>query len=207
MIERNGKSLLALINGILDLSRIESGQEEVSPTRFSLEELIGEIVEMMNPLVREKGIALINQVGSGLPTITLDAVKVRHILQNLLANAMKFTESGSVSISARLADDEDEVHIAVRDTGMGIAAEHLVHIFDEFRQADEGTARKYGGTGLGLAIAKKFALLLQGDMKVKSTVGQGSIFTLRLPASASPDAEAGGGNGIPRPTEPEGRLP
>ena len=193
VIERNGKNLLALINGILDLSRIESGREEVSPTRFSLEELIGEIVEMMNPLVREKGIALINQVGSGLPPIISDAVKVRHILQNLLANAVKFTESGSVTISAHLEEHEDEVHIAIRDTGIGIAAEHLGHIFEEFRQADEGTARKYGGTGLGLAIAKKFALLLQGDIKVKSTVGQGSVFTLRLPSSASsPDAETEG---------------
>ena len=191
VIERNGKSLLALINGILDLSRIESGREEVSTSRFSLEELVGEIIEMMNPLVEEKGIALINQVGSGLPSITSDAFKVRHILQNLLANAVKFTESGSVSISARLVDDKDEVHIAVRDTGMGIAAEHLEHIFEEFRQADEGTARKYGGTGLGLAIAKKFALLLQGDIEVKSTAGQGSIFTLRLPSTASLDAEAG----------------
>jgi len=193
VIERNGKSLLALINGILDLSRIESGREEVSPTSFSLEELIGEIVQMMNPLVQEKGIVLINQVDSDLPQITSDAVKVRHILQNLLANAVKFTENGSVSISARLVEDKDEVHIAVQDTGMGIAAEHFVHIFEEFRQADEGTARKFGGTGLGLAIAKKFAILLQGDIEVKSTVGQGSVFTLRLPLSASsPDAEAEG---------------
>ena len=145
---------------------------------------------MMSPLVREKGIALVNQVGSGLPPITSDEVKVRHIIQNLLANAVKFTERGSVAVSAHLQEDEGEVHIAVRDTGIGIAAEHLVHIFEEFRQADEGTSRKYGGTGLGLAISKKFARLLRGDIEVKSTVGQGSVFTLRLPSS--PDIKAEG---------------
>ncbi len=180
VIERNGKDLLTLINGILDLSRIESGREEVNLTRFSLEELIEEIVEMMNPLVREKGIVLSNLMDAGLPPVTSDAVKVRHILQNLVANAVKFTESGAVEISVRLSDGE--IHVAVHDTGIGIAADHLPHIFEEFRQADEGTARKYGGTGLGLAIAKKYAILLEGDIEVESSIGRGSVFTLRLPS-------------------------
>ncbi len=186
VIERNGRDLLTLINGILDLSRIESGREEVILSRFSLVELVEELAEMLNPLVREKGIVLSNQVVGRLPLVTSDVEKVRHILQNLLANAVKFTENGSVQVSARLMDNE--VHIAVQDTGIGISADHIPHIFEEFRQADEGTARRYGGTGLGLTIAKKYALLLQGDIEVESTSGQGSVFTLRLPSLVSPCA-------------------
>ena len=189
VIERNGRHLLALINDILDLSRIESGRMEISPARFSLRTLVSEVVEMLAPLAREKGIALRNQVDGDLPQLVTDPDKFRHIVQNLISNAVKFTETGSVEVSARSAGEE--ICLAVRDTGIGIAAEHLPLIFEEFRQADEGTARRYGGTGLGLAIAKKYALLLQGDIKVESTVGQGSVFTLRLPCRISPSAGGG----------------
>jgi signal transduction histidine kinase/CheY-like chemotaxis protein/HAMP domain-containing protein len=195
VIERNGRDLLTLINGILDLSRIESGREEISLTRFSLEDLIGEIAEMMNPLIEEKGIVFNIEVGVGLPHVTSDAGKVRHILQNLIANAVKFTENGSVEVSARQVDNE--VHVTVQDTGIGIAADHISHIFEEFRQADEGTSRKYGGTGLGLTIAKKYALLLHGDIEVESTVGRGSVFTLRLPFSAAFSASVADAASVP----------
>ncbi|MEI8189416.1 MAG: response regulator [candidate division NC10 bacterium] len=179
VIERNGKNLLALINDILDLSRIEAGREEISLSLYSLRELTGEIVEILEPQAQEKGIALLNQISGDLPPITSDLAKCRHILQNLVGNAVKFTEAGTVEISARPAGDE--IHITVRDTGIGIAADQLPYIFEEFRQADDSASRKYGGTGLGLAIARKYALLLRGGITVESTPGQGSTFTLRLP--------------------------
>ncbi|KJS03251.1 MAG: hypothetical protein VR65_03340 [Desulfobulbaceae bacterium BRH_c16a] len=179
VIERNGKNLLMLINDVLDLSRVESGREEMRLTCFAMGALAGEVVEMLAPLAREKGIVLENLVEEDLPVITSDADKVRHILQNLIGNAVKFTDAGSVEISARQVDNR--LAVVVRDTGIGIAAAHLPRIFEEFRQADEGTSRRYGGTGLGLAIANRYAALLHGGITVESTPGQGSTFTLWLP--------------------------
>ncbi len=185
IIERNGKNLLSLINDILDLSRIEAGREEITVNRFAIRELADELVAMIEPLAVEKGIALASTIGQDLPPLTSDFVKCRHILQNLVGNAVKFTGQGRVTISARLAGND--ICIAVADTGIGIDAEHLPHIFDEFRQADGSTSRKYGGTGLGLAIARKYARLLGGGITVESAPGQGSTFTLRLPlVPASP---------------------
>jgi signal transduction histidine kinase/DNA-binding response OmpR family regulator/HAMP domain-containing protein len=194
VIERNGKNLLAMINDILDLSRVEAGKEGVSVSRFALREVAGEVVAMLEAQARDKGIALSCLVGDDLPMLVSDSDKCRHILQNLVGNAVKFTEAGSVEIAARLVGGE--LHVAVRDTGIGIAAGQLPHIFDEFRQADEGTARKYGGTGLGLAIAKRYAELLGGAIEVESAPGQGSTFTFRVPlavgdAEAAPTAIAG----------------
>ncbi len=183
VIERNGRHLLALINDILDLSRIESGRIEISLARFSLRMLVGEVLEMLDPQAQEKGIVLQNQIDETLPPITTDPDKFRHIVQNLIGNAVKFTDTGSVEVLARLVDDE--IHLVVRDTGIGISAEYLPRIFGEFRQADEDTSRRYGGTGLGLAIAKKYTTILQGDITVDSTPGEGSTFTLRLPLSLS----------------------
>ncbi|MCD6285132.1 MAG: response regulator [Anaerolineae bacterium] len=179
VIERNGRHLLDLINDVLDLSRIEAGREELDLSRFSVRELAGEVVAMIDPQAQEQGISLLSHVGDDLPLIHSDLSKCRHILQNIVGNAAKFTEEGSVEISATVVDDE--FHIAVTDTGIGIAPEQIGYIFDEFRQADESTSRKYGGTGLGLAIARKYATLLRGGITVESTPGEGSTFTLRLP--------------------------
>jgi signal transduction histidine kinase/DNA-binding response OmpR family regulator len=179
IIERNGKSLLSLINDILDLSRIEAGREEVSVSHFSVRELVDDLVAMIEPQAVEKKISLVNQVPGNLPSIVSDPDKLRHILQNLIGNAVKFTDQGQVKVTARHANDE--FYIDVIDTGIGIADDQLPHIFDEFRQADGSTSRKYGGTGLGLAIAKKYAQLLGGGITVDSTLGKGSAFTLRLP--------------------------
>jgi signal transduction histidine kinase/CheY-like chemotaxis protein/HAMP domain-containing protein len=179
VIERNGKQLLALINDILDLSRIEAGREEVNSNRFSMRALVEDVVAMLESQAREKEIALLNLVGDDLPQIVSDYAKCRHILQNLVANAVKFTEAGSVEISAGQVGDK--LQVAVRDTGIGIASEQLPHIFEEFRQADDSTSRKYGGTGLGLAIVRKYAALLHGRVRVESTPGTGSTFTLVLP--------------------------
>ncbi len=189
IIERNGKHLLSLINDVLDISRIEAGREELSLACFTVRTLVGEVVAMLEPLAQEKQLALLNEVGNDLPPVTSDFGKCRHILQNLVANAVKFTEAGSVRISAQQVDDA--ICIAISDTGIGIAAEHLSHIFEEFRQADESTSRKYGGTGLGLSIAKKYAGLLQGSITVASTPGTGSTFTFRLPLRSALPAMGG----------------
>ena len=183
VIERNGKNLLDLINNILDLSRIEAGREELCFSSFSVAEWVGDIVAMLDPLARDKNITLTNRVTEDLAPLTSDPVKCRHILQNLVGNALKFTEAGSVEITARQLTDE--LQVTVRDTGIGIAPNSITHIFDEFRQADDSTSRKYGGTGLGLAIAKKYAHLLGGDITVESTPGMGSSFTLHLPQVAA----------------------
>jgi signal transduction histidine kinase/DNA-binding response OmpR family regulator len=189
VIERNGRNLLALINDILDLSRIEAGHAELTIGRFALRDLAVEIVEMLEPQAQEKHIALMQSVPADLPPIASDLAKCRHILQNLVGNAVKFTEQGRVEIAARRVGDE--LHIAVTDTGIGIAADQLPLIFDEFRQADDGTSRRYGGTGLGLSIAKKYALLLEGGISVESTPGEGSTFTLRLPMALEALGDAG----------------
>jgi signal transduction histidine kinase/CheY-like chemotaxis protein len=195
VIERNGKQLLALINDILDLSRIEAGREEIEVSQFDINDLVAEVVSVISPLARQKNIELLQQPAAGLPALSSDSDKCRHILQNLVGNAVKFTEAGRVEILVRQAGEA--IQVVVSDTGIGISEEHLTHIFDEFRQADSSTSRRFGGTGLGLAIAKKYALLLGGDVTVASSLGQGSVFTLGLPLflahNASPRKEAGHG--------------
>ena len=179
VIERNGKNLLSLINDILDISRIESGTEEIDATQFELCPAINDVAEMIQPQAAEKNLYLKNAVGDCDIKIITDGKKLRHILQNLIGNAVKFTEKGGVSISVKEIDDK--FAIVVADTGIGVNAEHLPHIFDEFRQSDTGVSRRFGGTGLGLAIAKKYANLLSGTITVKSVPGEGSEFTLTLP--------------------------
>jgi signal transduction histidine kinase/DNA-binding response OmpR family regulator/HAMP domain-containing protein len=181
VIERNGRRLLELINDILDLSRIEAGREEISLSRFSVRELVAEVVAIIEPQAREKNIALIDSVDGNLPPIRSDFSKCRHIMQNLVANAVKFTGEGSVEI--RAASVGDSVEITVSDTGIGIAADRIPFIFDEFRQGDDSTTRIYGGSGLGLSIARKYAVMLQGAVTVESEPGKGSTFTFRLPES------------------------
>ena len=179
VIERNGKHLLSLINDILDISRIEAGYAEIEISRFSPHNLIAEIVTMIHPQAELKNIELLHKAGDKNILVVSDIDKCRHILQNLIANAVKFTPKGKVEITAQQKDDT--INITVTDTGIGISRKHIAHIFDEFRQADGSTSRRYGGTGLGLAIAKKYANLLGGTVTVQSKEDQGSAFTLTLP--------------------------
>ncbi|MFZ4401753.1 MAG: response regulator [Bacteroidales bacterium] len=179
VIERNGKHLLELINDILDISRIESGREEMEITKFNANSLISEVVSMIRPQVKQKNVDLIHAENDTELFFTSDMGKCRHILQNIIANAIKFTEKGKVEVTARKT--ENKLLITITDTGIGIDEDHIVHIFDEFRQADGSTSRKYGGSGLGLAIAKKYANLLGGNITVKSELGIGTEFTLTLP--------------------------
>ncbi|MEI7664140.1 MAG: ATP-binding protein, partial [Bacteroidota bacterium] len=176
VIERNGRHLLNLINDILDISRIEAGREETEFTAFNVNDLIAEVVSMIQPQASEKNIALLQLPGDSTLVMNSDSGKCRHILQNLVANAVKFTEKGTVSIGA--LQNETRITFVITDTGIGIAENHLPHIFDEFRQADGSTSRRFGGTGLGLAIAKKYATLLGGTISVNSVIGTVSTFTL-----------------------------
>jgi len=185
VISRNGKSLLNLLNDILDISRIESGYEEVDIRKFDANKLLSEIVELLEVQADEKGIKLKHNNKSKKLIISSDYDKCVHIVQNLVGNAVKFTEKGSVIIDTSFINDRLEVKVI--DTGIGIAEESLGSIFDEFRQADGGTARKFGGTGLGLAIAKKYAELLGGTVGVQSEVGSGSTFTLMIPIGRNND--------------------
>lgn len=179
VIERNGKNLLILINDILDISRIEAGREEIEIIKFNANNLISEVVTMLQPLAKQKNIKLTHVENDLDLFITSDVDKCRHVLQNIIGNAVKFTEKGKVEILAKQSDNN--ITITVIDTGIGIAEKHLSHIFEEFRQADGSTSRRFGGTGLGLAIAKKYANLLGGTISAKSIVNKGTEFTFSLP--------------------------
>lgn len=179
VIERNGKHLLSLINDILDISRIEAGHEEIELSEFKANDLIADVISMIQPQAQQKNIELLFNAGSSTLSFISDADKCRHILLNLIGNAVKFTEKGQVEISAVQSDLN--IDITVTDTGIGISEKNLPFIFNEFRQADGGASRKFGGTGLGLAIAKKYANLLGGTISAKSAPGKGSEFVLSLP--------------------------
>ncbi len=179
VIERNGKGLLQLINEILDISRIEAGREEVETAEFSMNTLLEEIVSTIRPQADQKGIKLTVAAKSPKVRLLSDAGKCRRILMNIIGNAVKFTDKGRVRIS--LEKNGEIAKITVADTGVGIPPEHLPYIFDEFRQADGGTSRRFGGSGLGLSIAKKYAQLLGGAIAAGSELGKGSVFTVSLP--------------------------
>lgn len=179
VIERNGKQLLELINDILDLSKIEAGQMDVSPSEISLYEIVNDIADSIKPTVIDKGIDLKVNFTKDFPRITTDEFLLFRILQNIITNAVKFTEQGTVLITGK--SNKDQVSIIVTDTGIGIPAENIACIFEEFRQLDGGTARRFEGTGLGLAIAKRSAVLLGGDIYVESKENEGSTFTIELP--------------------------
>ena len=177
-----GKELLALINDILDLSKIEAGKMEVTPEVVPVAGTVETLAQVFAPLAKEKGLKLTTAIESGAPAqLTTDAQRMGQILRNLLSNALKFTEAGEVSLRASAASN-GRVSFTVRDTGIGIPAHQQALIFEAFRQADGSTHRKYGGTGLGLSISRDLSRMLGGDVTVESTPGQGSAFTLTLPA-------------------------
>jgi signal transduction histidine kinase/CheY-like chemotaxis protein/CHASE3 domain sensor protein len=179
IIRRNGKNLLSLINDILDISRIESGKVELEIKTFSTNTLITEIVSMFAVQAKEKGIEL-NYIKPETDIyMQSDYDKCIHIVQNLVSNAVKFTQNGNVTIEVK--STYSDVEIMVKDTGIGIAQKNLISIFEEFKQAETGTSRRFGGTGLGLSIASKFANMLEGSIKVTSRIDKGTTFTLSLP--------------------------
>ncbi len=187
VIERNGKHLLSLINDILDISRIESGHEDIEVTEFYVCEVINHVMGLIGPQATEKGLEFPPVSGDCHVRIRTDLNKLSHIMQNLIGNAVKFSETGGISVEVKATDQL--VSIRVADTGIGISEEHLPHIFEEFRQADSGVSRRFGGTGLGLAIAKKYAELLGGTITVQSEMGKGTEFVVTLPLEFGGTAE------------------
>ncbi|HEU0105770.1 MAG TPA: response regulator [Vicinamibacteria bacterium] len=179
-----GKHLLALINDILDLSKIEAGKMELFLETFEVRHLVDEVRSTIHPLIEKNGNVLELDCPPDVDGMHADVTRVRQILFNLLSNASKFTEGGTVRLLVRReeADDGDTVVFRVTDTGIGMTEEQLGKLFQAFSQADASTSRKYGGTGLGLVICRRFAQMMGGDVSVESTMGEGSIFTVRLPA-------------------------
>ena len=178
-----GRHLLALINDILDLSKIEAGRMELQLKSFALAPLIAGVVKTIEPLAAKNANQVAVNSDGAIGTLHADQMRLRQALLNLLSNANKFTDHGTITIDARQGqgDGRDWVSIAVTDTGIGMTAEQMGKLFQEFSQADVSTTRKYGGTGLGLAISKRFCQMMGGDITVESEVGRGSTFTIRLP--------------------------
>jgi signal transduction histidine kinase len=176
-----GNHLLGLINQVLDLSKIEAGKLELNPQAVQLAQLIDDVVGTARQLAEQNKNRLIVEAQENLGTITVDAMRLRQILLNLLSNACKFTKEGNVKLQARrAADGRDWIELAVADSGIGLTAEQQAKLFQEFTQADSLTARRYGGTGLGLALSRKLARMMGGDVTVASQPGKGSVFTVRL---------------------------
>ena len=179
-----GKHLLALINDILDLSKIEAGKMELYLETFDLKTMLDDVVATTRLLVQKKSNTLAVHIPPGLGTMRADLTKVRQALFNLLSNASKFTERGTITLTATRETNSDRewIVLQVKDTGIGMTREQLGRMFQAFSQADASTVRKYGGTGLGLAITRHFCRMMGGDVTVASEPGVGSTFTLRLPA-------------------------
>jgi len=171
--------LLNLINELLDLAKIEAGRMEVFAETFKLDEILRVATTTVEPLLRNGNIKLITEIASNIPPLKSDRDKLKQCVLNLLSNAVKFTEKGEIKVAAWR--DNGSVKLTVSDTGIGMNQEALKYIFDEFRQADMSSTRRYGGTGLGLAIVKKYINLMGGDIVVESEEGKGSKFTITLP--------------------------
>jgi signal transduction histidine kinase len=183
-IQWAGKHLLALINDILDLSKIEAGKIELFLEDFKIADLIKEVTATSQPLVQKNGNTLEVTGAEPAGSMHADVTRVRQCLFNLLSNASKFTQEGkiTVAITREKKGNDDWLHFAVSDTGIGMTPEQMGKLFQAFTQADASTTRKFGGTGLGLAITKKFCQMMGGDITVRSEPNKGSTFTIHLPA-------------------------
>jgi signal transduction histidine kinase/CheY-like chemotaxis protein len=187
-VHRAGTHLLGLINQVLDLSKIEAGKLELNPETVSLAPLIDDVLGTARQLAEQNGNRLTVECPANLPPITVDPMRLRQILLNLLSNACKFTKNGEVSLNVRRRGKNGQglVEIAVRDTGIGMTPEQQAKLFQEFTQAESTTSRKFGGTGLGLAITRKLARMMGGDVTVFSEINKGSVFTVELPSGLDP---------------------
>lgn len=208
LIHRSGEELLAMINDVLDLSKIEAGKQDVTLASVSLGEVAAYARDMFEPQAQQKGLEYRVELGDGLPpAFVTDHKRLLQILKNLLANAFKFTERGGIRLRIARAGD-DRIAFEVEDTGIGIAQDKRDLIFQAFAQADQGTARRYGGTGLGLNIARTLAGLLGGGITVESELDRGSTFRLELPLKTpAPEPASDEIREWPRPAEAPGDLP
>jgi signal transduction histidine kinase len=178
-IQQNGRHLLGLINDVLDLSKIEAGQLTLAPSDYSMRELVLDVVSATEALVAEKKLALEVDLPPDLPRGCGDERRLTQVLMNLVSNAIKFTDAGSIGIQAKVEDST--FLVTVTDTGVGIAPEDRERIFEEFQQVDSSSTRRKGGTGLGLAITRRIVELHGGRIWVESTPGHGSTFAFTLP--------------------------
>jgi signal transduction histidine kinase len=191
-IHAAGSHLLALINDVLDLSKIEAGRMEVFSEDFNVSELFESVGAIVVALVDKNDNQYLVNLDPALSEMHADLTKIRQTLFNLISNAAKFTHDGAITLSGHreTGDAGDSAVFSVSDTGIGIMEGNLEHIFQEFSQADESTTRDHGGTGLGLSISRRFCRMMGGDLTVISTVGEGSTFTMRIPIHAAGDGAA-----------------
>ena len=194
-IQASGRHLLGLINDVLDLSKVEAGKLELQLEPYDVDALIDEVITTAQPLMARNNNRMRIQRDGGCGVVQIDAPRLRQILLNLLSNAAKFTRDGDVVLNVRSPlhrDDRRWLTFIVTDTGIGMTDEQMARLFEPFTQADATTTRRFGGTGLGLAISRRLCRIMGGDITVASSVGQGSCFTVRLPAVAG-DQEAAHG--------------
>jgi PAS domain S-box-containing protein len=180
-VDANARHLLALINDILDIARIEAGKMPLTLSDFKLDDVVGEVMTEVEPLISRSRLEVTTELAPGIPAVRGDRQKVKQIVINLLTNALKFTAEGWVRLSTCYRPEDNRVAIVVADSGIGIAPEDQARIFEDFRQADNSPTREYGGAGLGLSICRRLAGMLDGDITVQSALGQGATFTLALP--------------------------
>ena len=179
-----GRHLLGIINEILDLSKIEAGRVDIHVETFVVQDVLNNVVDTVQPLIATNTNALVVDVAKDIGTMDSDITRLRQILYNFLSNAAKFTKNGTITLAARRESTPTTecMIFSITDTGIGMNAEQLAHVFEPFTQADASTTRKYGGTGLGLTVNREFARLLGGEVNVESTPGVGTTFIVRLPA-------------------------
>ena len=189
-IDKNGRHLLTLINSILDLAKIESGEDELNLAECDVAELVLEVMQQLEDQTIDRPVQMVAKIPQDLQPIRTDCGKLKQVLINIIGNALKFTEEGTVTVSVTEASDSRPTSIAVEDTGPGIALEHFEGVFKGFSQIDSGPSRRYEGTGLGLAIARSMAATLGFHIELESEVGQGSTFRIQLAALA--DQEGNG---------------
>jgi PAS domain S-box-containing protein len=180
-IDSNSRHLLALINDILDITRIEAGRMPLNVTTFAIMDLVDEVMAELEPIIRRSNLTVHRRIRGKLPRLRSDRSKVKQIVLNFLSNAIKFTPAGKVTISASQSVRDRVVVISVIDTGLGIAPEDQAKVFEDFRQLDSSPTRGYGGTGLGLSICRRLAQMLGGSIELASDAGRGSTFSLTLP--------------------------
>ena len=196
---RAAKHLLALINDILDLSKIEAGKMDLHIESFAIAPLIEDVVQTIGTMAAKNGNTVVVDCAVALGSMRADQTRIRQALLNLASNANKFTERGTVTIGAKRSIEagREWVTMAVSDTGIGLTPEQMGKLFQDFVQADASTTRKYGGTGLGLAISRRFCQMMGGDISVSSEPGRGSVFTIRLPANTEEPVSAPASTGLP----------
>lgn len=190
-VNTSGRHLLAMINEILDLSKIEAGKMELENTVVSVPDILSDVVAISETLATDNGNTLSLSIKPDLPPVWGDATRLRQVLLNLLSNAAKFTKNDQILIHAESTDDS-QIAISVKDRGIGMSDEQMGRLFEDFQQAENSTARKYGGTGLGLSISRKLARAMGGDITLSSVLGEGSCFTVTLPQhtpNTTPTAE------------------